>query len=271
MTTLTLTLADEPQTRAFSDGSGATQLCYAVYEKGKAYPVINKWENSGVTFEGKTATVNIRLIKGISYDIIFFASNPEADCYTFDAAGKTVTVDYSKATCNDDTRDAFFGNYSTGVVGEDIQASVTLTRPFAQINLGTDDYAAVTAEYPDGVYTKVTAKGVASRLNLLDGTVSGYDDLTVTFEKAPAPGETFPLDEGNENPKYRYLAMNYVLVPGERSVVDVTAEFHSAANSTVPRHTLSVPGLPVLRNYRTNLYGSLLTSNDAIGVDIDSE
>ncbi|MBR5237148.1 MAG: hypothetical protein IKV26_00380, partial [Paludibacteraceae bacterium] len=68
---------------------------------------------------------------------------------------------------------------------------------------------------------------------------------------------------------YEYLAMNYVLVAAEKTVVDV--EFaHTAVDASTAK-TRTVGSVPVQRNYRTNIYGKLLTSDVEINVVIVPE
>ena len=52
--------------------------------------------------------------------------------------------------------------------------------------------------------------------------------------------------------------MNYLLVPVEKGVVDIVFG-HTDADAAAAK-TRIVGSVPVQRNFRTNLYGSLLTS-----------
>ena len=98
---------------------------------------------------------------------------------------------------------------------------------------------------------------VYSTLDLVEGEVSGQ--TTVTYEYAAIPeGETFPVAG------YEYVAMNYLLVPSDKGVVEV--EFGVTDDAT--EKTRTVGSVPVQRNYRTNIYGQLLTSGVVINVEI---
>lgn len=62
--------------------------------------------------------------------------------YTFNPATKQVTVDYSKVRANDETCDAFFGKKTITVANEQTsndQYTIILNRPFAQLNIMTND------------------------------------------------------------------------------------------------------------------------------------
>ena len=94
----------EIATRAYSDGTTATVLQYAVYDAEG-----NELTDFRVTNEtiNISKTVNLQLTTGNTYSVIFWAAAPNAP-YTVDFANKTMTVDYSTAVSNDENRDAFY-------------------------------------------------------------------------------------------------------------------------------------------------------------------
>lgn len=105
-------------------------------------------------------------------------------------------------------------------------------------------------------------KGVYNKLNLATGAVDveGNGEVTFTSAAIPGSGESFPVNG------YDYLAMNYVLVAADKATVDVTLTTDCAQN---PEMTFSQ--VPVQRNYRTNIYGKLLTDPAGFKVIIDQE
>lgn len=246
----------EIATRAYSDGATATVLQYAVYnENGQELTdlTVTNGEIHGST------TVNLQLTTGNTYSVIFWAAAPNAP-YRVDFDAKTMTVDYTNAASNDENRDAFYKHHTFTVTGAQTEV-IELRRPFAQLNIGTNDYeesekAGYTPAYS---YVKVP---VSSELNLFSGAVNPATD--VEFKLAAVPqGETFPVDG------YDYLAMNYLLVGSDKGLVDV--EFgYSETESTAPK-TRTVGSVPVQRNYRTNIYGQLLTGDVKINVEIKPE
>jgi phage-related protein len=62
--------------------------------------------------------------------------------------------------------------------------------------------------------------------------------------------------------------MNYLLVDAEKETVDVEFTYANASND---EKTRTVGSVPVQRNYRTSIYGNLLTSNVDINVEIKPE
>ena len=245
----------EIATKAYSDGQTATVLQYAVYNvDGGHLSALN----GTTTIKGST-TVELQLTTGNTYSVIFWAAAPNAP-YTIDFATKTMTVDYTEAYSNDEKRDAFYKYHTFTVSGAQTE-TVELRRPFAQLNIGTADYAASTNAGYTPTQSAVTVKDVCTTLNLETGVVA--DPATVEFKSAAIPTtETFPV------PGNQYLAMNYFLVPAYKEVVDVEFTYTDDANNAKTR---TVGSVPVQRNYRTNIYGNLLTSQVDIKVEIVPE
>ena len=240
-------------TRAYSDGASATVLQYAVYDaKGnKLVDLGNTLDN----FDG-SEKINIELATGNTYSVIFWAAAPNAP-YTVDFDEKTMTVDYDGALCNDENRDAFYKYHSFRVTGAQTE-TIELKRPFAQLNIGTNDYdkAALAGYTPEK--STVTVGEIYTTLDLVEGNVSGATSVTFANNDIPN-GETFPVDG------YEYLAMNYLLVHAEQSLVEVTFSYRDDVEAR------TVGSVPVCRNYRTNIYGKLLTSTVDINVEIVPE
>ena len=253
--TVTFSVATpEMATRAYSDGTTATVLQYAVYNA--AGEELTDLTVEDATINGST-TVNLELTTGNSYSVIFWAAAPNAP-YTVDFANKTMTVDYSSAVCNDENRDAFY-KYHTFTVNGAQTETIELKRPFAQLNIGTADYAASTSAGYTPTQSLVTVP-VYTTLNLTNGAVVGQ--ATQTFALANIKkDETFPVT-GNE-----YLAMNYLLVAADKEVVDLTFKYTDGTTEK----TRTVGSVPVQRNYRTNIYGNLLTSSVDVNVEIEPD
>ena len=253
--TVTFSVATpEMATRAYSDGTTATVLQYAVYNA--AGEELTDLTVEDATINGST-TVNLELTTGNSYSVIFWAAAPNAP-YTVDFGTKTMTVDYSAAVCNDENRDAFYKYHTFTVSGAQTE-TVELKRPFAQLNIGTADYAASTSAGYTPTQSSVTVP-VYTTLNLTNGAVDGQ--ATQTFALANIKkDETFPV-AGNE-----YLAMNYLLVAADKEVVDLTFTYTDGTTEK----TRTVGSVPVQRNYRTNIYGNLLTSSVDVNVEIEPD
>ena len=252
--------------RAYSDGYTATKLQYAVYDaEGN---ILGDLTKTDVTINGST-TVNLQLTTGNSYSVIFWADNENAP-YTVNFADElenaSMTVDYSGVKSNNEELDAFYAVKTINVTGAQTE-TVYLKRPFAQLNIGTNDYAASTSAGYTPAYSYVKVP-VSSEFKFEDGSVN--DATTIEFGLAEInKGEKFPVESSDPKAPYKYLAMNYLLVGADKETVDV--EFGYGESETATLKTRTVGSVPVQRNYRTNIYGQLLTSDVDINIEINPE
>ena len=258
--TFTAQLPSEMGTRAFADGLTAKHLQYAVYEAGQSTPLKVFGDETTVVGEAEMVdlkkSVTLQLTSGKSYDVIFWADATTDSPYTFDPATQEVSVDYSKVNNNSDNCDAFFKKETITVSGNQ-SVDVKLTRPFAQVNIGTDDFDAAKASGLEVTQTEVVAKAFAT-LNLATGEVADEDERTFTMKAIPTASDgEFPVAGG-----YKYLSMDYLLVGADKATVDVAFNYGGPQNRTFTN-------VPVQRNYRTNIYGSLLTNTTDFNVVIE--
>ncbi len=258
--TFTAQLPSEMGTRAFADGLTAKHLQYAVYEAGQSTPLKVFGDETTVMGEAEMnnlkQTVSLKLTTGKTYDVIFWADATTDSPYTFNPASQEVSVDYSKVNNNSDNCDAFFKKETITVSGNQ-SVDVKLTRPFAQVNIGTDDFDAAKASGLEVTQTEVVAKAFAT-LNLATGKVSDEADRTFTMKAIPTASDgEFPVAGG-----YKYLSMDYLLVGADKATVDVAFNYGGPQSRTFTN-------VPVQRNYRTNIYGSLLTNTTDFNVVIE--
>lgn len=242
-------------TRAYSDGMTANKLQYAVYDKdGNCV-----FENKDTEINNGTAQVQLELASQSTYSLIFWASEANAP-YAVDFSQKTMTVNYDNVNNNDEKLDAFYAYVEPFVVDPtQLTKKVDLKRPFAQLNIGTDDLATCAAKGFAVSQSQVEVK-LANTLNLVTGVVSG-ETAVRTFKMAALPSTTdgqFPVTG------YDYVAMDYLLVGADKEIVDVTFKY----GNTGETHTRTITSVPVRRNYRTNIYGSLFTNEMDVEVEI---
>ena len=251
-------------TRAYSDGTSATKLQYAVYDKnGNLLPKISRFNENATEIHSST-TVELVLTTGNTYDVIFWAAHPEAP-YTpnfetkYDQA--TMEVDYSKVVCNAEKLDAFYAVKRIKVESKQ-QETVELKRPFAQINVGTADYLESTNAGYTPVESKVVVSAVSNVLTFADGSVNEARPVTFDFAAIDRT-QAFPV-AGHE-----YLAMNYVLVSKDKTTTDVTFAYRDGDGEAYYTHERTIGAVPVQRNYRTNIFGNILTSDVDVNVIIN--
>lgn len=247
----TVDLPGSIQSRAYSDGTTATGLSYELYDEDGAQVASL---GGTTTFTDLKATVNLSLVTGKTYTIVFWADAPGNNHYTFDKVNGKITVAWI-GDSQDESRDAFFANYTFTVNGP-ISETIKLTRPFAQLNIGTNDLAAFNAGGGSISHSGLKVKAY-NTLNLLDGSVEG-DMVEYTFANAAHPaGESFPVAG------YDYLVMDYILIGTDKEVVDLAWTSDNANAAEV-----AFTAIPVQRNYRTNIYGALLTNPAQFNVEI---
>ncbi len=265
--TFSARLPEQLQTRSMGDGQTARKLTYAVYAAGEQTPLLTS-ESEGapaVEFTDLKAQLTLRLTTGKSYDVLFWADaygqKDESNPYKVDYQAQTVTVDYAAAESNDESRDAFFGSVTGMKVTGAMSQDVTLVRPFAQVNVGTDDLEEAVAGglQSAALATSMSATNVPTTLNLLNGTTTG--STSVDFASHAVPTESLVVSGRT----YTYLAMNYLLMGADKTTTNIAFEFTDGATTG----NLTFSNVPVQRNYRTNIIGSVLTGDVDFDIDID--
>ncbi len=254
------------QTRAAGDGMTATTLSYAVYEQGTTTPVITSEDE--VNFVNGHATLSLKLAKGKTYDFLFWADaygkDDTKNPYKVDFNTQTLTVNYDNALSNEEARDAFFGTENVTVKGA-VSKNIILKRPFAQLNIGTNDMEEAKASglNTEALRSSVRVSGIFKSMNLMSGEV--YNSVEdVTFGLNAIPEETFTADGRTFN----YLALNYLLVSKEKGLVNCKFTYTDGATTD---NTLTIDNVPVQRNYRTNIFGSLLTGSVDFDITIEPD
>lgn len=239
-------------TKAIADGTTAKELWYQVFDKdGNVIAGLGKTKHESLLSDRQTS-VSMQLVKDQTYNIVFWAQSEGQTCYKFDDLSQ-ITVDYTAAKANEESRDAFLAVKNITVNGP-INETVEMKRPFAQLNIGTAD-AAIAAKAGVVIKTsKVEMKGLPNVLNTIKGTTDGSVD--VTFADNAVPSTEVLSVNGKE---YTYLAMNYILAPAEgKEISDVKATFTAEGKDPV---SLSAFSVPFQRNYRTNIIGNILTNS----------
>lgn len=265
--TFTAALPGEMATKALGDGMTAKNLYVSVYENDTEKTHLGDLDKTA-TFTDLKTQVTFSLVKGKTYNFVFWAQAEGATCYDIDDL-KNIKISYEGAVANDENRDAFYATRKGLKVNGALTETIKLYRPFAQVNFGTADLfdAAAAGFIPaQSAFTATDVANVFDTFNA-EGKVEGPATDKVTFAKAEIPGggETLVTKDGT---KYLWMTMNYILPvgkQGEKHISNVTAEFISESGDPI---TASAPQAPVQNNYRTNILGNLLTSQVIFNVEI---
>ncbi|MBO7197251.1 MAG: hypothetical protein J6V28_00435 [Tidjanibacter sp.] len=246
----------EVATRAeFGDGTKANDLYYAVYLRNTKTGAdeiveisrINKNNPDRIEIE---TTVEFKLVNGNTYSFLFWAENGENTATYIDWESKTMNFNPAKA--NVEGYDAFYAYVEPFKVTGRITDEIDLYRPFAQVNVGTADY-----EDAKAAGTTIVNAGIEidayTTLNFVSGAVS--NPVTAVYEPTalPADSEKFPVAG------YKYLSMNYVLVGADKHLVNVKFNYNDGENKYADGYQREYANVPVRRNYRTNIYGDIIT------------
>lgn len=277
-----INLPEDMNTRAFGEANFPKILQYAVYNvtDTESEPTLSFTSSVQLADGENSKVININLLPGQEYTLAFFAQASDIyddsgnGVYNFDAGAKTLTVNYNAmdpASNNVDAYDCFFGAVSTNAISTSNSTfSVDLTRPVAQINWGTNDMGKTTeltntfgtqGQFTQTTLSTTTENGFYNTLNLLTG------DLSSVNAPSTLPAFTVPTNVDYTVPDYSYLALQYILAPTKTSATfDLTLTIKSTANDFT--NTINVNNAPVQANFRTNLYGSLLSASSDITVDL---
>ena len=280
---VTVKLPGDLSTRAVTMNSGLTAniLNYAVYDSNGVLVESNQTTFSEDGSGALSTTVGFNLASGQTYRISFFAQAPGSEnVYNFDAKAGTMTVNYGAMTNagleQDDLYDCFINQLSTEEIGSGVtNTSILLNRPVAQINWGTNDFTqnSIKQYYGNNLaYLQSTLQTTAfTTFDLLENKVDETQTITVNLGAFTHPLQANGSVAGFPVGGYQYMAMQYVMVPADEETL---LDLNLAVNNGVPgntfegeiTNTVEVANAPVQANFRTNIYGALLTDNVDITV-----
>lgn len=214
---------------------------YKIYDK----PEVNKHNNLSYSF-----TVNLLVQQ--TYQIVVWVD--KAGLYDVNDKLTSVTRNSGDVTCNSDAYDAFYASVPF-VHGTDMVTAIVAKRPFAQLNLITQDLD------PAAQPTEISLTYASPQsFNPLTATV-GTEMTSVTY-KADRP--YYSSTEGTEHT----LAMNYVFAAAETQTILPTVKLTALKGSTTVE--TQIANVPVQQNYRTNITGKLLTTSGTTSVNLTS-
>ena len=273
--TLNISMPDAAATKAYGDGKFADKnVIIGVFDENgvEKFRKVYVWGPEEFSKE-----VQIRFVMGKSYQLVLWAQYGEAYGKPATMSLDEITLDY--AASNREELDAFHAYVPTFKVTQDFTKSITLKRPFAQLNFATTvgDMDESIAAGDLGIHNMaaVTIKNVANTLNLFTGEATYIDENQKSESMGKAvviPETAFPKVDGKyptievDGKTYEVISMNYVLVADAgsqdgKTTVDLTLQ--------VGDLVIEVPGANMKRNWRTNVVGELLTGEGTFTVKID--
>ena len=266
--------APELSTRADEgEGLSATKLEYVIYDLAEAEGDNQIYGTADFVSDNDnnplTTTVEVNLVEGREYEAIFFAHAEDAP-YTINWTAQTMTINHQGLTANNEKYDAFFKYVEPFEITEQqYSVDVKMKRPFAQLNVATVDYQ--NDDYPAGKMIDADMTGVEveayKSMNLKSGNVEGAKEIikyNVASSLTLKQNDPIKVD----NVDYTWLSMNYILV-NARENVGVKFYFTDKDATSTKTYTREYTQVPVERNFRTNIVGTILTSPTEFKVTID--
>jgi len=250
----------EVSTKATADGDGAAvKVNHWIMEVRDAQNDLFIRQEHDAKEGVKSHTFKFNLFKNQTYTLQFWA----------DTKGAYVTADLTAITASDaignkDSRDAFSANVSYKCERSESK-TITLYRPFAQINVITTDLESMKGQVKtEAVYMKYIPKDlkmtatVPSTFNVQTQTASALTKTTVTAEKCYADFKAAA--------SATTIYMDYIFASAdEKDVVDMAFCFKSNSVAT----SYDFTSIPLQRNYRTNIKGNLMSEDAEWVVTID--
>ena len=277
--TITVEAPGAMNTKAIADGTNVNEVHYAVYKtnSGEDYSIDDSGAITGplakgvVEMSNKRASVEFDLLQDQKYTVIFWAQVAGAGHYNLGDL-RTISIDNAAVDGNDETRAAFFARFDFSTF-EHEDHTVTLRRPFAQLNLLTTKESLTpvqsgqTSSYAIDVETsEVKVIGLGTSFNTLTG-VAPAEDATIVYEMAATPAKQGQETLSVNGKEYHYVSMNYLFVPEEEKLVDI--QYNIATDKGSMAH--EIVAVPVKENYRTNVIGNLLTKETKFEIIVDAE
>ena len=240
-----LTKADTPVSSSLDDGSGVYRLYAAAFSSDGTLVSTSRiggegFETTATLSDGK-ANVAMILNKKQNYKVVFFAQKDDAYDVKF-ANGNVATFSFkSSVKANDANLDAFYAVQE--VTGATTSYTVTLKRPFAQLNVlvPNDDYPAGKTKFSSSLKVKAPTS-----FNLFTGA-AGTEIGTIEFAENAISAAAF----GKYAQTHTWIGMNFVLVPASGKV-DILS-----FSETDLRNPVEIGEVPVKVNGRTNMIGEL--------------
>ena len=264
--------ADNESTRAIADASNIDILHWEIYPENVETAAEPLAEGSVKDTDGDGEfSLDLSLILDQTYNFIFWAQvdrEQGKEHYDVSDLRKVGIKSYDDEMANDESRAAFFAYKEIHVSGS-IDETITLYRPFSQLNLGTETYDVSSLNLTQALkvnHSEITAYGIADTFNTLTGEGEGSQD--VHFQKAATPNGDRDATEkilDVNNTTYYWLGMNYLIVNGNADNVKVDMTFHTTHGNV----DISIDNVPVRENYRTNIIGDLLTSDAIFQIVVD--
>lgn len=258
---ITFTLETDAQidTRSVTDISNIDRLSIAIYEVESGEMIVEPKTLDNVDFSSGSFSITVMLHEDCEYTAYFWAQSSQCNAYDFFKEPKKLAINYDNSLNNNQNYDAFFAKKTFVADGKNRQ-KVTMTRPFARINLMTslEDWNAAIANGNKIVQSAVTIKGVGTEWNM-DTDEMSCSDVTFRLADIPADNNMNATDNAGEGSEYKLLSCCYVMALPKTTKHEMTFQLKNERDKVIVRGPLS--DIPMKRNNRTNIICDLKQTN----------
>ena len=266
--TYTVTVPDALATKGIGDNvANVNTLHYEVYRTAVAETVTftdadRLLYHKTATVTNGTARIELELVNDQNFTVLFWAQVGETN-EAYDVTYLTNVTLKSPIKANQVDYAAFSG--VDFIEGTDAltDKTIELTRPVAQINLGTTE-ASLTA-FDTRVRlngSSMTVSGLSNTFNVAKQIPGAALTSTTVYDEKTVPADPLKVNTTN----YVYVGMNYVgFAPEVGTPVIVSYDI----NTTEGHIQNTIENVPVKPNYRTNIIGNLITSKTSYTVELD--
>ena len=255
-TTFTVQVPDAMGTKAIGDATNVDKLFVEVYSNGTS--IFKKTQG----INGST-TVSLDLIKGQEYQIVFWAQKDDSYITDFTTQG-LAEISIPNTFHNNESGAAFYA-YETFVIDGNAK-TVTLRRPFAQLNLGTTALSLDTdaSDADVQLISSSVTLATATKFSTIFGAGINVDTRTYRASISSFGDEKLTLANGDE---YVYVSMDYLPVVDGGDVVELGVVIETNLGTITHNFT----NVPIQKNYRTNIVGNLISSKTDFVVEVEDE
>lgn len=216
-------------------------------------------ETTAFTTDGKTS-VTLDLVNDQKYIVLFWAQVDQTwvsgDDFDLTDISYPKVNDNNVLVANSDVYSVFSGVSFIEKVDGSRTESVSLYRPFAQLNIASSDPKDYNVEI---THSSVKVYGAAANFNAATQT-AGSATTNVEYTLAENP-------KGQFNSNYpHHIASNYLFANGN---IKVEYTIVTESHGTIVNYDSPITNVPVAKNYRTNILGNLLTSDVKYDVTLE--
>ena len=226
-------ITDGPALKSVADGSSVTEMYVGVFDSGGnaiqgLSKKVDKSASTGFNFD-------LQLVESLSYRVVLFAQSTGRFVSGENWAEGLRNISLTGFGFCSEADDAFTVTADVTPASQR-SVEVSLARPWAQLNVATDQDWAANWASPTAT---ITVSGVPTSFDAYDGSVSGSASLSVS---GTADGSAFS--------GYSLIGYAYVPVAGAGAGAGIEIQKGGTAVKTVEN-------VPLQRNYRTNILGNI--------------